>query len=161
MNNCFCCGKETENPKFCSHSCSAKIGNIGNRKHGSPPKECLICGGETRNKKYCSNDCSIESMRMAKRKYIEDTQNICGKIGESGMKTFLLEKHGKKCMVCNGTEWFGKPMPLELHHLNGKSKDNSIENLMIICPNCHTFTDTYKSKNENSDREYFKINQRR
>jgi predicted HNH restriction endonuclease len=39
-------------------------------------------------------------------------------------------------------------MPLELHHKDGNKHNNNLDNLSIICPNCHTFTDTYKSKNK-------------
>lgn len=53
----------------------------------------------------------------------------------------------KKCESCDGIEWCGKPIPLEVHHKNGDSTDNRLENLEILCPNCHYFTDTYKTKN--------------
>ena len=49
--------------------------------------------------------------------------------------------------MCNNTEWMGKPIPLELHHINGNKFDNRIENLQILCPNCHSFTDNYRAKN--------------
>jgi len=52
-----------------------------------------------------------------------------------------------KCEVCNLTSWMGNEMPLELHHIDGNKNNNSIDNLMIVCPNCHTFTNTYKGKN--------------
>lgn len=52
-----------------------------------------------------------------------------------------------KCSCCGLTEWLGKPIPLELHHKNGNKKDNSLTNLELRCPNCHYFTDTYKTKN--------------
>jgi len=52
-----------------------------------------------------------------------------------------------KCYICNIDEWMGKPIPLELDHINGDHDDNRLENLRIICPNCHAQTDTYRSKN--------------
>lgn len=54
----------------------------------------------------------------------------------------------KKCECCGNTEWFGLPMKLELHHINGNHFDNRIENLQILCPNCHSITDTYRGKNQ-------------
>lgn len=58
-----------------------------------------------------------------------------------------------KCEVCGITEWNGKPLSLELHHINGNSNDNRIENLQILCPNCHSQTDTYrKAKSALSER---------
>ena len=41
------------------------------------------------------------------------------------------------CEICLSTTWREKPIPLELHHANGKHTDNRIENLQIVCPNCH------------------------
>lgn len=61
-----------------------------------------------------------------------------------------LFKEGIKeriCESCKLTEWLGKPMPLELNHLNGKHKDNRLENLQILCPNCHAQTSNYRGKN--------------
>lgn len=52
------------------------------------------------------------------------------------------------CEECENVEWLGKKIPLELHHINGNRFDNRIENLKLLCPNCHTFTDNYRSKNK-------------
>ena len=52
-----------------------------------------------------------------------------------------------KCSCCGLTEWLGQPIPLELHHKNGDKEDNRLENLELRCPNCHYFTETYKTKN--------------
>ena len=46
------------------------------------------------------------------------------------------------------TEWQGKPIPLELHHINGDNTDNRLENLQLLCPNCHAQTETYGGKNQ-------------
>lgn len=52
----------------------------------------------------------------------------------------------KKCETCLNVEWLGGAIPLELDHINGDSTDNRIENLRILCPNCHALTDTYRGK---------------
>lgn len=53
-----------------------------------------------------------------------------------------------KCNNCNLTDWLGKPIPLELEHIDGNSSNNKLENLELLCPNCHSFTDTYRGKNK-------------
>lgn len=52
-----------------------------------------------------------------------------------------------RCECCNRTEWLNKPIKLELHHINGVKDDLRIENLQILCPNCHAYTDNYRGKN--------------
>jgi hypothetical protein len=52
-----------------------------------------------------------------------------------------------RCEGCGVHEWRGKPLPLELDHINGDHSDNRIENLRILCPNCHAITETWAGRN--------------
>lgn len=66
------------------------------------------------------------------------------------LKTRLLQEGVFEpiCNSCKGRVWMGKPMPLELEHKNGNNEDNRLENLELLCPNCHSFTPTYRGRNQ-------------
>lgn len=72
------------------------------------------------------------------------------KVSSSKLRVRLLREglFEYRCYSCELTEWMGKPIPLELEHINGVHRDNRIENLTLLCPNCHAQTDTYRGKNQ-------------
>jgi hypothetical protein len=51
------------------------------------------------------------------------------------------------CSECGISEWNGKSISLELDHVDGVRTNHKLENLRLLCPNCHSQTDTYRSKN--------------
>ena len=66
------------------------------------------------------------------------------------LKRRLIKEGIKKkfCESCGRSEWLKQPIPLELHHINGNNSDNRLENLRLLCPNCHALTDSYRGKNK-------------
>jgi hypothetical protein len=84
-----------------------------------------------------------------RRKSIEDYITNKIPIQSNKLRKYLLEsgtfKH--ECSSCKLSEWMGNPIPIELDHINGNNQDNSLENLRILCPNCHALTPTYRGKN--------------
>lgn len=76
-------------------------------------------------------------------------------------KKRLISERGweDKCMVMGCPNplpmWNGKPITLQLDHINGVGDDNRIENLRVICPNCHSQTDTFGNRNPNRQPQRF------
>lgn len=68
------------------------------------------------------------------------------------LKLKLLKEGIKShiCENCSLSEWLEKPIPLELHHIDGKPNNNNLNNLQLLCPNCHAMTDNYRGKNVKS-----------
>lgn len=60
-------------------------------------------------------------------------------LGASKLRAKLIRDGIKeaKCERCNQREWLNKPIPLELHHIDGNRYNNSLDNLQVLCPNCH------------------------
>jgi hypothetical protein len=105
--------------------------------------------------------------RYAKRYNLYDASNQAGK-GTTKVKKKLedvfsgkehlvtsqlrvrLIREGYKTHVCEScgiNEWNGKPISLELDHISGIRFDNSLENLRLLCPNCHSQTHTFRGRN--------------
>ena len=67
----------------------------------------------------------------------------------------LLLQHGlkeNKCEKCGITEWCGEPIVIQLDHVNGRSDDHRLENLRMLCPNCHSQTETYGGRNRKNEK---------
>jgi 5-methylcytosine-specific restriction endonuclease McrA len=65
------------------------------------------------------------------------------------LKRALLREGLKqaRCESCSIDEWLGQPLSLALHHINGNGHDNRLENLQLLCPNCHSQTENFAGRN--------------
>ena len=91
-----------------------------------------------------------KGIKAGPKRLLEDYLNNEFFIQSYKLKNRLLRENvfERKCYKCNNTEWMGKDIPLELEHIDGDNKNNNLKNLMLLCPNCHAQTDTYRrSKN--------------
>jgi 5-methylcytosine-specific restriction endonuclease McrA len=67
--------------------------------------------------------------------------------GQLKIRLLAAELLKNRCDNCGITSWRGKRLALELHHVNGDGLDNRLENLQLLCPNCHSQTDTWGGRN--------------
>lgn len=121
--------------------------------------KCFNCGKKiNNNKKYCNNLCQKEwEFKEYIRKWKSNKVN--GLKGEyqisNHIKTYLFNKYKNKCAKCGWGELnlFTNKIPLEVEHIDGNYKNNSENNLILLCPNCHSLTATYKGANLNNGRK--------
>lgn len=94
---------------------------------------------ETRSKLFAQRSKkTLENILVENSTYV-NTNTLRKRLIKNGV---LLNK----CYVCGINSWNGKKLSLQLDHINGKRSDNRIENLRILCPNCHSQTTTYAGK---------------
>lgn len=91
----------------------------------------------------------VSTKRVLAKDYVKGT---CVKSHTLKLKLIRegIKKH--ECEICGISEWRGKPVPLELDHIDGQHHNNSMKNLRIICPNCHAQQDTNSGKNKRNKR---------
>jgi predicted transcriptional regulator len=167
---CVCCGiffecAKSEGRKFCSQSCSASFNNQKryegkliklNLKYNDNldilkgcqycKKEFKICKRSTKKiRKFCSNKCQRDFEANLRYEILESGGLVSHKVA----KSYLIKKYGDKCMQCG---WNEKNVvtgrcPIDLEHIDGNSENNNLDNLKLLCPNCHSLTETYKALN--------------
>ena len=106
---------------------------------------CLHCDkvnkcGRTKFNKFCDNVCQ----GLFKWKHETIPKIEAGLGGIPSIKKYLLETRGEVCECCRqGNTWNNKPLVLQLDHIDGDSDNNYLTNLRLLCPNCHTQTETF------------------
>ena len=121
--------------------------------------QCINCGKEiVKRNKFCSIKCQKE---YELKEYIDRWK--AGK--EDGLRgryqlslyirTYLLKKYDYKCCRCGWGEvnQYTGNVPLEIEHIDGNFLNNKEDNLIVLCPNCHSLTSTYKGANLNYGRK--------
>ena len=119
---------------------------------------CLNCNeiipfkGYTYNHKYCDNKCQAE---FRQKKCLErDTKLFLeAKLKRRpNIRSVLTNLRGYKCEECNISEYNGKHIVLQVDHVNGDPYNDDPKNLRLLCPNCHSQTETFAGANRGNGR---------
>lgn len=122
---------------------------------------CVYCGKENnwthqKTNKYCNSKCmQLHLYEQFISRWKEGLENgIKGTSQTSNyIKRYIEEKFNNTCQECGVTSIYnGKPLTLQLEHKDGNSRNNKEDNLSLLCPNCHTQTEFYGSKNNGRGR---------
>jgi len=111
--------------------------------------------------KFCCMSCQheYEYIEYIKRWKNGEEDGIRGKYDVSNhIRRYLFEKYDGKCQICGWNEEnpITHKIPLQVHHIDGNCLNNKEENLQLLCPNCHSLSETFGSLNENSSRIFRK-----
>ena len=124
---------------------------------------CLHCHIEKNSfpssvNKYCSKVCQkefeySENIKQWKEGRLSGNKGIKSTQVTNFVKRYIEEKYNHKCAECGQDEvWNGKPLTLQIEHIDGNSSNTTENNLSLLCPHCHTQTPFYGSKNKGRGR---------
>lgn len=155
MVKCNVCNKEYATQRALNaHMVAHKEGSRYSVSRAGPVKTftCLHCGSKNKwsnstMNKFCNFTCQQDFHYNERIHSWKET----GKFSKGAVKRYLTEQVNG-CWGCGITEWNKKPIVLELEHIDGNPENNDESNLSLLCPNCHSQTDTYKGKNKGNGR---------
>lgn len=121
-------------------------------------KKCLNCNlpfhSKNRNALFCCKKCESSFKLKNTEKKILDGE----KVGSRALKSYLIRVFGNKCMSKNCSWNWDKnnSVKLELHHIDGDYKNNTLQNCLLLCPNCHSLTENYKYKGKHKSTRLYR-----
>lgn len=124
-------------------------------------KICKNCGKELTNlnSDFCCLECFHEFRhKLAYDDFLKHPEKYSrADYSPKAFKKDILEEQGNVCAICGCKPfWNGKNLVFVLDHIDGHASHNYRDNLRMICPNCDSQTDTFKSRNKNGERSYYR-----
>ena len=138
--------------KYCSLRC-ARVGTA------VPKTQCLNqCGNAVKQAKsrHCSFHCMHAHRHKCRVAGFFDQGGVYGHVPLHFLSRMLRERYGERCSRCGWAERHPKTgkVPVEVEHVDGDWQNNHVDNLTLLCPNCHALTPTFRALNRGRGRAH-------
>jgi len=138
--------------KYCSDKCRySRVFSDESKIKKSKATKKLWKQGSFDNINWSEINSNSDKLEKSKKTWTDKLEKRIEKkesnIWVGTYKKFITEKYGHKCMSCGITEWNDSFVHLEMDHIDGNNKNNDLNNLRLLCPNCHSQTPTWRYKN--------------
>lgn len=168
---CKKCGKEFKMTKGLIDFCSIKCRNTRDLtdeikkkisesvKDSEKYKEGNAKNIEKRRTKMMENvklkeiDCKAYNKKKKTEKGQRTMTQNFDDLGIDSKRIRVLHEQNYKCHKCGLDKWFDEPIALEIEHINRDHSNNKRENLIALCPNCHSLTTTWRGRNKKGERK--------
>lgn len=139
--------------KYCGQKCFRLDTKIN--------KTCRVCEAKIQSSRTYCDECMVGGNSKFKIKQWlsgEWSGGTSRKLSNT-IRNYLLKINDYKCSKCG----YDKTHPddgntiLEINHINGDGSDHSLENLEVICPNCHALTSSYRARNMGKGRQFYYV----
>lgn len=160
---CEACGTNHDGSygsgRFCSNRCSRSFSTRGKRDEINKAVSSKLKGkrvggsGKKQSPEHVAK--RLESLKTkrdlikakqvaaAKDKYVS---KLFDELSAGHKRRRVFEEQNFKCVSCGLDEWLGKPITLEIEHRDGNTSNNARDNLIALCPNCHSYTPTWRRR---------------
>ena len=161
MKICENCQKENSGlygrGRFCNEKCARSFSTKEKRKEINQKVSKKLKGrkgnaftfkkGYDSRRKIFSHKERIKGWASSKKCAENKTMSTpIEKLSKSTRRKLLIRERGNRCETCKNTHWLGNSIKLEVEHKDGNKNHNLRDNLLLLCPNCHSFTPTWRKK---------------
>ncbi len=160
MKECESCGKQHEGTygsgRFCSAACARSFSTKSRREEinkrvsekmkGQPTSgKPFRPGYDPRRKLFTLKERQLGAEARERIREAKYKEAPFEELSIPLKRRKIFEEQDGECNHCRLLLWNGVPIKLELHHKDGNNKNNSRDNLELLCPNCHSFTDNWRT----------------